>query len=93
MSAAQTLVSLSTVGTKPEMSDNELAEKCKAEMAQWFGAEEVASWQLLRVYRIPFAQPNQVQHFQQDTLCQEMSLTSDLLHSPSEGRSTWGWKC
>ena len=29
-------------------------------MAEWFGQDEVASWQLLRVYRIPFAQPNQV---------------------------------
>ena len=29
-------------------------------MAEWFGHDEVASWQLLRVYRIPFAQPNQV---------------------------------
>ncbi len=61
MSAAQALVSLSTIGTQPGMSDDELAEKCKAEMAQWFGAEEVASWQLLRIYRIPFAQPDQVQ--------------------------------
>ena len=56
----QALVSLSTIGTQPGMSDAELAEKCKAEMAHWFGADEVSSWQLLRVYRIPFAQPNQV---------------------------------
>lgn len=56
----QALVSLSTIGTQPSMSDAELAEKCKAEMAEWFGADEVSSWQLLRVYRIPYAQPNQV---------------------------------
>ena len=64
----QALVSLSTISTQPDMSDNELAEKCKAEMAQWFGAEEVASWQLLRIYRIPFAQPDQVQHLHRRSL-------------------------
>lgn len=56
----QALVSLSTIGTHPDLSDSELADKCKAEMAEWFGQDKVASWQLLRVYRIPFAQPNQV---------------------------------
>ena len=61
-------MSLSTIGTQPDMSDDELAEKCKAEMAQWFGAEEVASWQLLRIYRIPFAQPNQVQYLHRHSL-------------------------
>ena len=58
--ALQALVSLSTIGTQPDLADSELADKCKAEMAEWFGRDEVASWQLLRVYRIPFAQPNQV---------------------------------
>ncbi|CAL5224451.1 g7140 [Coccomyxa viridis] len=57
--AGQALVSLSTIGTQSDLSDSELAEKCKAEMAEWFGQDEVATWQLLRVYRIPFAQPNQ----------------------------------
>ena len=56
----QALISLSTIGTQSHMSDAQLAEKCKEEMAEWFGADEVASWKLLRVYRIPYAQPNQV---------------------------------
>lgn len=60
VTALQALVSLSTIGTQPDMSDAELGEACKAEMAEWFGADQVACWELLRVYRIPFAQPNQV---------------------------------
>jgi hypothetical protein len=53
-------VSVSTIGTLPSMTDAQLAEAVKAELGQWFGQDEVGSWQLLRVYRIPFAQPNQV---------------------------------
>lgn len=42
------------------MSDAQLAHAVKAELGQWFGSDEVSGWQLMRVYRIPFAQPNQV---------------------------------
>lgn len=59
--SVQALVSVSTIGTQPEMSDEQLAEAVKAEMASLFGAYQTATWQLLRIYRIPFAQPNQVQ--------------------------------
>ncbi|CAL8463731.1 g3265 [Coccomyxa elongata] len=55
----ETLVSASTIGTQPEMSDAQLADAVKAELEAWFGADETAAWQLLRIYRIPFAQPNQ----------------------------------
>lgn len=41
------------------MSDEELASAVQKEMEQWFGSKQVADWQLLKVYRIPFAQPNQ----------------------------------
>ena len=69
------------------MSDDELADKCKAEIAQWFGAEEVSSWQLLRIYRIPFAQPNQVQYLQQDAL----HHNADTVHLSSVGCSIRRW--
>lgn len=54
----QALVSASTVGV-PDMSDEELAGAVKAHLAEWFGQQEVQTWQLLRVYRIPYSQPVQ----------------------------------
>ncbi len=57
---AQALVSVSTIGTRPELDDEALAGAVQRELGAWFGAGDVASWQLLRVYRVPFAQPNQV---------------------------------
>ena len=60
MAAAQTLVSVSTIGTQSQMSEAELAEAVRQELGGWFGVDQVASWKLLRSYRIPFAQPNQV---------------------------------
>ena len=74
-------MSLSTIGTQPDMSDDELAEKCKAEMAQWF-EEEVASWQLLRIYRVPFAQPDQVQCLYRCSLSVDL-MDRYLLHLKS----------
>lgn len=60
VASGQALVSVSTIGMQPELSDAQLADTVKAELASWFAAGEVATWQLLRIYRIPFAQPNQV---------------------------------
>ncbi|PSC76748.1 Amine oxidase family [Micractinium conductrix] len=57
--AGQTLVSVSTIGTLPELSEGELVAAVKAELGGWFGAGEVAGWQHLKTYRIPFAQPGQ----------------------------------
>lgn len=57
--AAQALVSVSTIGTRAELDDRALAAAVQRELGPWFGEREVAAWQLLRVYRIPFAQPNQ----------------------------------
>ena len=57
--AGATLVSASTVGTFPDLSDAELAERVRGELGGWFGAAETAGWELLRVYRIPYSQPNQ----------------------------------
>ena len=41
------------------MSDQQLIAAVKSELSQWFGAAEVDSWEHLRTYEIPFAQPNQ----------------------------------
>ena len=56
----QALVSVSTVGTYDELSDAQLEAQARQQLAGWFGASEVATWQHLRTYRIPFAQPSQV---------------------------------
>ena len=57
--ARQALVSVSTLGTRPELDDAALAAAAQRELGAWFGADAVAAWRLLRVYRIPFAQPSQ----------------------------------
>ncbi|KAL4425251.1 hypothetical protein ABPG75_009267 [Micractinium tetrahymenae] len=57
--AGQTLVSVSTIGTLDELSEQQLIAKVKAELGAWFGTVEVAGWQHLKTYRIPFAQPSQ----------------------------------
>ena len=57
--SVQALVSVSTIGSFEGRSDSSLAEEVKAELEPWFGTS-VRDWQLLRNYRIPYAQPNQV---------------------------------
>jgi hypothetical protein len=52
-------VSVSTIGTLPELSDQALEENVRSELGAWFGSSDVASWRHLRTYRIPFAQPGQ----------------------------------
>lgn len=56
----QALVSVSTIGTLDDLSEQQLIDAVKAELAPWFGAGEVGGWRHLKTYRIPFAQPNQV---------------------------------
>ncbi|MEM6264439.1 MAG: NAD(P)/FAD-dependent oxidoreductase [Bacteroidota bacterium] len=51
------LLSATVLGT-PELSDDALANNIREESRQWFGAA-VDEWQLLKVYRIPYALPNQ----------------------------------
>ena len=53
-------MSVSTIGTRDELSEQELVDAVKAELATWFDSSSVAGWQHLKTYRIPFAQPNQV---------------------------------
>ena len=54
----EALVSVSTMGTLPELDDAQLEAAVRAELRAWWG-EEAAGWQHLKTYRIPFAQPNQ----------------------------------
>lgn len=51
---------MSTIGAFEGRPDEDLAGEVKAELEQWFG-KDVRKWELLRNYRIPYAQPNQVQ--------------------------------
>lgn len=55
----QTLVSLSTIGTKEDLTDDELVSAALDQARDWFGEDAVKKWKHLRTYRIPFAQPNQ----------------------------------
>ena len=72
-------MSVSTIGTQDDMSDEQLAEAAKAELAAWFGAEHTATWELLRIYRIPFAQPNQARS---DPPCPPLQCPSVLDCAP-----------
>lgn len=57
--SGKSLISVSVIGTRDEMSDQELQSNVRQELSKWFGGSEVDSWEHLRTYRIPFAQPNQ----------------------------------
>jgi phytoene dehydrogenase-like protein len=45
-----------TVLGNPAEDDETLAERCREEIASWFPERNLAHWQLLAVYRIPFSQ-------------------------------------
>lgn len=49
---------LSLCGEQP--SDDDLDAAARRDLAKWFGESEVSRWKLLRIYRIPYAQPPQV---------------------------------
>jgi phytoene dehydrogenase-like protein len=56
----QNLISVSTVGSrKGLLSDQELESQVKKQLASWFGQDQVKAWSLIRIYHIPYAQPNQ----------------------------------
>ncbi|KAL0037498.1 hypothetical protein WJX77_000310 [Trebouxia sp. C0004] len=57
--SGQHLVSVSIIGSHDDMTDDALSSAVHQEMSQWFGAKQTDDWKLLRVYRVPFAQPNQ----------------------------------
>ena len=66
----QHLVSASVIGTQDDMTDESLSAAVHQELTQWFGEEQTADWRLLKVYRVPFAQPNQV------TFCPQKCMQS-----------------
>ncbi|GCF07632.1 NAD(P)/FAD-dependent oxidoreductase [Dictyobacter arantiisoli] len=45
-----------TVLGNPDESDVQVAERARAEIATWFPHDDLKPWQLLAVYRLPFAQ-------------------------------------
>ena len=45
-----------TIAGIPEGDDELIAERCRAELAHWFPEHNLLRWQLLGLYRIPFAQ-------------------------------------
>jgi phytoene dehydrogenase-like protein len=51
----QHLMSASVLGN-PTLSDEELAQAVRNELAEWYGTQ-VAQWRFLRLYRIPHAHP------------------------------------
>jgi len=59
--AGRSLISVSTVGTHPELSDEALTERVRAEMGGWLAGDacDARAWTPLAVYRIPFSQPGQ----------------------------------
>uniref|UniRef100_A0A0G4GYB0 Amine oxidase n=1 Tax=Chromera velia CCMP2878 TaxID=1169474 RepID=A0A0G4GYB0_9ALVE len=56
----QALLSVTVVGI-PQGSENDKAldAQIRLELGEWFGAEKVRNWNLLKIYRIPYAQPAQ----------------------------------
>lgn len=57
--AGRALVSVSTIGTRPELDDAALEAGVRRELSGWFCEAQVGRWRHLRTYRIPYAQPPQ----------------------------------
>jgi phytoene dehydrogenase-like protein len=45
-----------TVLGSPEGDDEQLARRCRAELAQWYPDADLTRWKLVKTYRIPFSQ-------------------------------------
>ena len=56
--SGKALASVSIIGV-PSEDDAKMEAKVRDELSSWFGDDQVATWRLLRTYRIPYAQPNQ----------------------------------
>jgi phytoene dehydrogenase-like protein len=52
------LLSVTVLGN-PAEDDEAIAARCKAELAPWFPQAHFPSWELLAIYRLPFAQFDQ----------------------------------
>lgn len=49
------LLSVTVLGS-PEGGDEQLAQRCRAELAQWYPDADLTRWKLVKMYRIPFSQ-------------------------------------
>ncbi|MEO8973413.1 MAG: NAD(P)/FAD-dependent oxidoreductase, partial [Ktedonobacteraceae bacterium] len=49
------LLSVTVLGN-PEGDDEQLAQRCRAELAQWYPDADLTRWKLVKTYRIPFSQ-------------------------------------
>lgn len=54
----KSLASVSIIGV-PAEDDATIESRVRKELSAWFGTDNVSAWRLLRIYRIPYAQPNQ----------------------------------
>lgn len=71
----KSLISVSVIGTRDDLSDEELQQRVLDELSSWFGKRTVNSWKHLKTYRIPFAQPNQTPP---TNLFKPLQLTDDI---------------
>jgi len=53
------LLSVTVVGN-PIVDDDMLERRVRGQLGEWYGVANVSTWNLLRIYRIPYAQPPQV---------------------------------
>ena len=51
----QALVSVSTLGTQPDLSDEQLAETVKQELGRWWGTEQVGAQSLQTLWHLPLS--------------------------------------
>lgn len=56
--AGKSLASVTLVGC-PSLDDEALDAVVRPQLGAWFGAADVAKWQFLKSYKIPYAQPTQ----------------------------------
>lgn len=57
--AGKSLISVSVIGSRPDLDDEELQREVLDELSEWFGRDAVSTWSHLKTYRIPFSQPPQ----------------------------------
>jgi phytoene dehydrogenase-like protein len=55
----KSLASVTVVGMASGTSDTSLDQEVRKQLGEWFPQTVVDEWELLRIYRIPYAQPSQ----------------------------------
>lgn len=64
----------------PKAANPKLDQVVRQQLMEWFGTD-VRSWELLRIYRIPYAQPLQVRGSPLPG-CAQVSVLGAVLHAP-----------